>query len=88
MFLCVYLSCTASAARILAGPARVAAAVAVLAVLAVLAFCGWPALIAVAVVAAIAGYRSTTGGTARRTVSSSLPRSNPARAGAACPVSS
>jgi len=54
MFLCVYLSCTASAARILAGPARVAAAVAVLAVLAVLAFCGWPALLAVAIVAAVA----------------------------------
>jgi amino acid efflux transporter len=54
MFLCVYLSCTASAVRILAGPARAAAAVAVLAVLAVLAFCGWPALLAVAVVAAIA----------------------------------
>jgi amino acid efflux transporter len=79
MFLCVYLSCTASAARILAGPARVAAAVAVLAVLAVLAFCGWPALLAVAVVAAVAGYRSTAVGKARRTVSSSLPRSNPAR---------
>ena len=54
MFLCVYLSCTASAVRILAGPARAAAAVAVLAVLTVLAFCGWPALLAVAVVAAVA----------------------------------
>ena len=51
MFLCVYLSCTASAARMLAGPVRVAAAVAVLAVLAILAFCGW-ALLAAAVVAA------------------------------------
>src|SRR5215469_8136457 len=79
MFLCVYLSCTAAAVRILAGPARVAAAVAVLAVLAVLAFCGWPALLAVAVVAAVAGYRSTA---ARRS-----PRSMPAPC-AAYPVSS
>src|SRR5438034_977765 len=78
MFLCVYLSCTAAAARILTGPARVAAAVAVLAVLAVLAFCGWQALLAVAVVAAVACYPSAAG-MARRTVSSSLPRSNPAR---------
>src|ERR1700730_14792087 len=58
MFLCVYLSCTAAATRILAGPARVAAAVAVLAVLAVLAFCGWQALLAVAVVA---GYPALRG---------------------------
>jgi amino acid efflux transporter len=79
MFLCVYLSCTASAVRILSGPARVAAAVAVLAVLAVLAFCGWPALLAVAIVAAVAGYRSTA---ARRS-----PRSMPAPC-AAYPVSS
>ena len=50
MFLCVYLSCTAAAARILTGKARAAAAVAVLAVLAVLAFCGW-ALLAAAVIA-------------------------------------
>jgi amino acid efflux transporter len=61
MFLCVYLSCTAAATRILAGPARVAAAVAVLAVLAVLAFCGWQALLAVAVVAAVAGYPALRG---------------------------
>ncbi len=54
MFLCVYLSCTASAARILTGWARAAAAVAVLAVLAVLAFCGW-ALLAAAVIALAAG---------------------------------
>ena len=53
MFLCVYLSCTLSATRMLAGPVRVAAAVAVLAVLAVLAFCGW-ALLAAAVVAVLA----------------------------------
>ena len=53
MFLCVYLSCTASAARILTGRTRVAAAVALLAVLAILAFCGW-ALLAAAVVAVAA----------------------------------
>jgi amino acid efflux transporter len=90
MFLCVYLSCTASAVRILAGPVRVAAAVAVLAVLAVLAFCSWPALLAVAVVAAIAalatpsqrrlvGYSPAAAGMVRRTVSSSSPRSSTAR---------
>jgi amino acid efflux transporter len=53
MFLCVYLSCTGSAVRILTGKARVAAAVAVLAVLAILAFCGW-ALLAAALFAAAA----------------------------------
>jgi amino acid efflux transporter len=58
MFLCVYLSCMASAARILPGRARAAAAVAGLAVLAVLAFCGWTALLAAAVVAAAAAARS------------------------------
>ena len=90
MFLCVYLSCTASAVRILAGSARAAAAVAVLAVLAVLAFCGWPALLAVAVVAAVAalatpsarrltGYPPAAGGIVTRTVSSSSPRSSTAR---------
>ena len=90
MFLCVYLSCTAAAVRILAGPARVAAAVAVLAVLAVLAFCSWPALLAVAVVAAVAalatpsrrrlvGYSPAAAGMVRRTVSSSSPRSSTAR---------
>jgi len=72
MFLCVYLTCTASATRILTGPARVAAAVAVLAVLAVLAFCGWQALLAAAVVAAVASYRSAVTGLARRTVSPAL----------------
>jgi amino acid efflux transporter len=70
MFLCVYLSCTAAATRILAGPARVAAAVAVLAVLAVLVFCGWQALLAVAVVAAAASLP-------RRTVRSSSLRRSP-----------
>lgn len=54
MFLCVYLSCLASAARILPGKIRAVAAAGTLAVLAVLAFSGWPALLAAAVVAAIA----------------------------------
>jgi hypothetical protein len=54
MFLCVYLSCTAAAARILTGRTRAAAAVAVLAVLAVLAFCGWALLAAAAVALAAA----------------------------------
>jgi amino acid efflux transporter len=54
MFLCVYLSCTASAVRILAGPVRVAAAAALLAVLTILAFCGALALICAAVIAVLA----------------------------------
>jgi amino acid efflux transporter len=53
MFLCVYLGCTASAARLLRGPTRVAAVLAVLAVLVVLAFCG-RALLAAAAVAVVA----------------------------------
>jgi amino acid efflux transporter len=53
MFVCVYLSCTSAATRILTGKARTAAAVAVLAVLTILAFCGW-ALLAAAAVAVIA----------------------------------
>jgi amino acid efflux transporter len=54
MFLCVYLSCTVSATRLLTGKTRIAAAIAVLAVAAVLAFSGWTALVAAALVAAIA----------------------------------
>jgi amino acid efflux transporter len=57
MFLCVYLACTASAARILAGPARLAAVPAFLAVAAVLAFCGW-AIIAAGAVALAAALAS------------------------------
>jgi len=57
MFLCVYLTCTASASRVLAGPARVAALPALLAVAAVLAFCGW-ALAAAAGVALAAALRA------------------------------
>src|ERR1700744_4241601 len=41
MFVCVYLSCTAAAVRLLGGPARLGAAIAVAAVVAILAFCGW-----------------------------------------------
>jgi amino acid efflux transporter len=54
MFLCVYLSCTLSATRLLTGKTRIAAAVAVLAVAGVLAFSGWTALLAAALAAAIA----------------------------------
>jgi amino acid efflux transporter len=53
MFLVVYLTCTASATRILTGAARVAAVGALLAVAAVLAFCGW-ALAAAAAIALLA----------------------------------
>jgi len=67
MFLCVYLSCTASAARILTGKARAAAAVAVLAVLTILAFSGW-ALLAAAVVAV------ATALTARSSSARTVPR--------------
>jgi amino acid efflux transporter len=58
MFLAVYLTCTASAARILSGRTRVAAAVALIAVAGVLAFSGW-ALAATAVVAAAAALTAT-----------------------------
>jgi len=54
MFLCVYLSCTASAVRILSGSVRVGAALALLAVLTILAFCGALALISAAVIAVLA----------------------------------
>src|SRR6185437_12262884 len=78
MFLCVYLSCTAAATRILAGPARVAAAVAVLAVLAVLAFCGWQALLAVAVASFLSQPRASS-------TSSACRRPTPATAGSSPP---
>jgi amino acid efflux transporter len=54
MFVAVYLSCTVSAVRLLAGLTRLAAAVAILAVLVILAFCGW-GLAAAAAVALAAG---------------------------------
>ena len=59
MFLSVYLACTASAARILACPARIAAVPAFLAVAAMLPFCGWAvgAASAVALTAALAAGR-------------------------------
>jgi hypothetical protein len=60
MFLTVYLCCTASAARILAGPARIAAWPAMIVVLGVLAFCGW-ALAAAAAVAAAAALATRPG---------------------------
>jgi amino acid efflux transporter len=56
MFLAVYLGCTASAARILTGPGRVAAVVSCGAVLVVLCFSGW-ALAGAGVVAGAAVIR-------------------------------
>jgi amino acid efflux transporter len=59
LFLVVYLGCTVSAARILHGRVRLAAAIAAAAVLVVLAFCGWPLILAavVAATAALTGLR-------------------------------
>jgi amino acid efflux transporter len=63
MFLCVYLTCTASAARILTGPARAAAVPAALAVTAVLVFSGWALLVTavIAIVAALATRPAAAG---------------------------
>jgi amino acid efflux transporter len=61
MFLCVYLSCTVSATRLLAGRTRIAAAVAVLAVIAILAFSGWTALLAATAIAVPAALAAGTG---------------------------
>jgi amino acid efflux transporter len=70
MFLCVYLSCTVSATRLLTGKTRACAAVAVLAVLAILAFSGWTALLAAAVtvtaVTAVTAARPRLGVTPHR----------------------
>jgi amino acid efflux transporter len=49
LFLVVYLGCMASAARVLRGPARPAAALAAVIVAVVLGFCGWALLAALAV---------------------------------------
>ena len=59
MFLCVYLGCTVSAARILTGPARIAAIPAAAAVAAMMAWCGW-ALAAAAAVAVAAALGTRT----------------------------
>ena len=53
LFLLVYLSCMTSAARILRGPARWAAAPAALFVAVVLAYCGWSLLAPAAVILAV-----------------------------------
>jgi amino acid efflux transporter len=53
LFLVVYLGCMASAARVLRGQARLAAAPAAVIVAVVLAFCGWALLAALAVVIAV-----------------------------------
>jgi amino acid efflux transporter len=65
LFLTVYLGCTASASRVLRGPARVAAAGALAAVAVIMVFSGWAAVLAV-----------LTAGTA-----AALYRRRPARAG-------
>ena len=52
LFLVVYLGCMTSAARVLRGPARLAAALAAAIVAVVLGFCGWALLAALAVVLA------------------------------------
>ncbi|BAJ33180.1 MULTISPECIES: APC family permease [Kitasatospora] len=54
LFLTVYLTCTAAAVRVLAGPARLAAAVSCPAVLALLLGTGWPVAAAAAVAATAA----------------------------------
>lgn len=54
LFLTVYLACTAAAARVLSGAARVAAVLACACVLGVLAFSGWTLLVALAVLLAAA----------------------------------
>jgi amino acid efflux transporter len=61
MFVCVYLSCTSAATRILTGKARTAAAVAVLAVLTILAFCGWALLAAAAAATTAISRQDATG---------------------------
>lgn len=50
LFLTVYLGCTAAAARVLHGPARIAAVVSCVAVAGVLAFAGWSLAVTVLVV--------------------------------------
>jgi len=66
MFVCVYLSCTAAAVRILGARLRLAAAVAVVAVLAILVFCGW-GIAAAGVIAAVA-VLATRGSGVRKAV--------------------
>ncbi|HEX3515848.1 MAG TPA: APC family permease [Trebonia sp.] len=57
LFLVVYLGCMASAARVLRGPARLAAAPAAVIVAVVLAFCGLALLAALALVLAVCSAR-------------------------------
>jgi amino acid efflux transporter len=64
LFLSVYLGAMVAAARVLTGPARLAALPAALAVTVMLGFCGW-ALAMPATVALAAGWRARSG--ARRT---------------------
>jgi amino acid efflux transporter len=53
LFLVVYLGCMTSAARMLRGPARWAAAPAAVVVAAILAYCGWALLAPLAVILAV-----------------------------------
>jgi len=53
LFLVVYLGCMASAARVLRGPARWAAAPAAVVVAVILAYCGWALLAPLAVILAV-----------------------------------
>jgi len=57
LFLVVYLGCMASAALVLRGPARLAAAPAAVIVAVVLAFCGWALLAALALILAVCSAR-------------------------------
>jgi amino acid efflux transporter len=57
LFLAVYLSAMAAAARVLRGPVRLAALPAALAVIAMLGFCGWALAIPAAVALAV-GWRA------------------------------
>jgi amino acid efflux transporter len=70
LFLMVYLGAMAAAARLLRGPARLAALPGALAVIVMLGFCGW-ALAIPAAVALAAGWRPRAA--ARRVRSSARP---------------
>ena len=61
LFLVVYLGCMTSAARVLRGPARLAAAPAAVIVAVVLGYCGWALLAPLAVVVAVCSARPSGG---------------------------
>jgi amino acid efflux transporter len=66
LFLVVYLGCMTSAARVLRGPARWAAAPAAVIVAVVLAFCGWALLAPLAVILAVCVAALSRGRRVRR----------------------